>query len=330
MVAIPDVSADITNNANTGTEYALVSTGMALSAATAADQYGYRGNVWAIRTRDPERYPLTGQTLAAIRTEAMKNNSQYEVDFYHVTRDGLFVLNGRQVVDKSDGFVTNTNAIPVIELTCTPVTETAFQMHRVATTPVATTQLPTVMFACSGAPALQAFNVSSVYNYQLERFPTGRVTGNGVNDTAQSAIDDVLNQLQTGQFIASAADRAIFGTAMTFGKGSTKGPLAWIVSHLSNNPSAIPALSKGKGGLKGGIHNMLGGGNTASSIANAIAPGIIQHGAGYLNAMNRPGGEVLPVGGRPSTTPLIEEMEDELPAIMGNVIEDAGPLLLAL
>jgi hypothetical protein len=243
MISLPDVSADIAVDSDDGTEYALVSTGIAVAPQEAADADGFRGLLHVITTKDPERYPLTGLSVASLRTAANVPGSQYTFRTYRFTRDGLLVPKKIAIMNV-DGTVLNTGGVPSVGQSCIPITREGFSWHQCTGTPTATIAAPSVLIAQEYAPENQRVSLDVIWNYQLEQFPTNRVTGGGqAGIPAPSNAADLLSN-------ASSLDSIMDAAGLHDGNlGTIEHIAAWLKTQIGNNPGLLPQLAAGGGQL---------------------------------------------------------------------------------
>jgi len=251
-MALGDVDANITSGAvgnNMGTEFALVSGGLRIMAASTTVADGFCGEMFRVTTSDPLTSPIQGQTFDQVRTSALVPGSNICVDRFMITQDGLFVA--------SDGSVSS-----YIDAIMMPGTRDSWRIHNVGASTITTMQFGQVGFYGRGVATggggnvdTTTFTVEFVSNYAIERYASSRVVrpipSYPVSGSALSGVASTIGQITSGNSKPTM-------------DGVILGPIAGLVSSINDHPGYGSVLWDGikeyGPGILGGIMNGATGG----------------------------------------------------------------------
>ncbi len=171
-MSLGDVDSDFTDWAG-GTEYIMVGCKLSLSCYSTnlgtADEH-FIGRVAAVRTLDPDRYPLHGKTLAQLKAEAEDEDSNIQIVEYLVNPNGSFSAIGPLQSEE----------LTELSMTTIPLTRTAYEWLRINGTANTTNTTNTspfydiAFFAMNGGA--QTFEVRWTGLWQCERYPSHLIT----------------------------------------------------------------------------------------------------------------------------------------------------------
>jgi len=171
-----DVSSDFTTDAANGTEY--IQVGMQLSLEMllppAANDKNFEGEVWAVTTLDPERYPLNGKSAVEINTAAMDENSSYSCSIYGINPNGSFYFKR-----DSKGRTGSGGSLATLKLIAVPVSTGAYKWQRIGATATVGTGTTANGAATTGfiinAPSGTSYRTMYTSVYQTEKYPSALV-----------------------------------------------------------------------------------------------------------------------------------------------------------
>jgi hypothetical protein len=311
-VTMPNVSPDISADASLGTEYALVSGGMMIRAESAADEYGFRGSLFVVRTKDPERYPVNNIDIDTVLTDHYKQGSQYEVHEYRLSRSGKFIPVRLAVPETGigGGYFQEMNGVTALGAPVFPYQKQAFEWHRVSSSPgQATNAAPGLAFFAVGWPTNQTCRVTAVSNYQIEKYPTARVLPSHPALTNVTSDVGSLNQIAGNM---ANAHRPHVGNSMA-------GIAQWFAHNIANQFGFGNAV---QGALQSGQLQQAAGagfGQLIQGIAQGAGSALPFVVANHFNKPSIPAS--LPATPeRPMLPTSIEEpLEEEAPSFLGKV-----------
>jgi hypothetical protein len=277
----------------------------------------WSGNLTVARTRDPERYPLTGQTYEQLLTSSTQQGTSISLTEYKITTAGRFIRKDLAMVDTQGGVV-DEGAVAQVGIACIPQTVPAFEWHRVESTVTSNLQSPTVGFIVR-APVGSTFDVTTILNYQMERYPSAKVEPVLGMQGALSDPGDILGVMTNILGLSDPSGstalgmlNGVLGPALQSisanggeGPAGLKGILGWIGNKLASNPTAISSLGSAASSMWSHF--------STPSAGNALA--------GMVNGWTH---------GRPQpSVGWVELIEEDAEALLP-LLEDAAPLLLAV
>jgi hypothetical protein len=223
---IENISPDFTSGVATGTEYIQVGMSLSLRAElepNANAETHFIGRVFAFRTADPDRYPLTGKTSNQLQVEADLEGSMISSGLYNITSDGLFVSERGMIV-------------PELTLCALPLTNLAYNWRRIGVgtqqNPAYTPAAPEVCFMIEGAVGTK-FHATYASVWQVEKYSSHRVTRNTINESSDSGHSGGSGGISALDAVGTVAGTVIPGAG-----------LIPALSHLFGGYAVIPHPTK--------------------------------------------------------------------------------------
>jgi hypothetical protein len=260
-VNLPTISSDFVTGTN-GSEYMNTSGGMTLSASYSTDGK-FAGSVFAVRTSDPGRAPLTGQIIDDILSDAVVPGSAYEVAEFGLTASGRMFLrgsyaNGNYVEEElnltyepGSAYVDDRHGpYTSIVANLVPGDKRAAEYFRMNGSPVTTIQAPQIAFFIVNVTSGSIFRCRHVMNYVVEKSKDYRAIVNSIasfamalGQSATSLISEIQSGIAAGHYHPAAQTHAahfgILSRARSF--------LEWMWHKLTDDPTTIHNLLTGGG-----------------------------------------------------------------------------------
>jgi hypothetical protein len=259
-LAMPDVSANFTSSATTGTEYMQVGSSLQLfTVMPPAGAEEFTGLVTVFRTLDPERYPIYGAAPAALWTQATQQSSMIHAARYGIDPDGSFFLKETA----ANGGVTNSKRVGSLNVANLPLTVQAYQWQRIGAKTLSTVVDPhcTLGYYIQ-APANTVLRARWISVYQSEMYPSSEIRktqeayGNSTSSSLTSYVTNLLPWQKGGMKPVGTPSRplATVGSAIQNAVANNPGLGQAIIDHGSQALQGVAAAGGAKtlwDGLKG-------------------------------------------------------------------------------
>jgi hypothetical protein len=270
---LPDVSANFTADATSGTEYINVASGLGVSLKSAGNSPPtWGGDIYIVTTTDPYRSTLHGKSLADFRTLAAENGSAYTLEQFKISQSGLFLpamslSQGNFPASYADEGGYGALAVPIL-----PLTHTAFEWQLVSAARNTALSYASVAIFYQGLPTTGGLEVFAIRGYQTERYPSMRA------DSAPRSSFHI--QHSPGGLMATIMNMASnvpsyfagSGSMLNGSSSSNKVSPAAIIDTLHNGKHTIPGFyQKIKSGGLSFLKSLF-----SSQIPNAILQNLLK------------------------------------------------------
>lgn len=280
----PNIKASSAAGQHDGTEFAQVSGGLRLMAVSTTCSDGFQGEVWRFETLDAVNDPVTG-TFETLRAKAAVPNSNLLATRFKLTEDGLFV--------GPDGAVSS-----FVEAAGLPTSSDSWRTHWVgpAANVIQTLNFPQAGFyaravATGGNVDATAFDVSTVSNYAIERYPSARV--GSVLNLPQVGVSEMVGYMDSLS--------SMVGQWATNG-GRPISQAAALSSMASNNPGWSETMWNAMKQYGPGLLQEL----VPEGWAPALGGAVIE----WLGAGGKQGALSLPAIAQGSSSSFVELLEE--------------------
>jgi hypothetical protein len=170
----PNISPSFTNNAVTGTEYIMVSGGVAVTMKAPATASGaYIGNMHIFVTDDPVRHSLAASSVSTLQTAAALEGALIHHSHYRITQSGGFVEAGMEYESSTTpGLIADTGSRQTIGVPLILTNKTSYEWQRCN---LAVTTVPTnysILITFDQMTPNAEIDVEWVMSWQTEKYPT--------------------------------------------------------------------------------------------------------------------------------------------------------------